>query len=543
MSIHGNQNLFPLFLRKSSQLPPIGENDELTIAFHLLTEDIKPGEKIISFSRLLWPFLSIPGIISTHIFLDGLMIFSNQGKFSNPPRQPLIGHVLRNIDNIGEIDQLNRILDILTYKDTAAQEIGQGEDSEYQKLVIEGLINPETLQALKILIPYAQYQSITDYMPLETKLSTDRALDISQQFRDTIDMMKGNSYRWRTQIDLIGKIVEKKLIDLNVQMSDIKTRYSSQIKKAARSIDNTQVEQQKDVESDKIENWKVEEKKKVIENMCTLFLTSERNLEEMMKRNKFYTRSDTLKSKVFKDVIPTINNHFQYLKEQGEHFLQSLEELYAKFEELQKRSTKIDFEASQSLKKHEADLQIQLQDRNKQLSSFEEQKDNEISNLEEYRKQMEELYDTIKEVIQNKSVLCLQEAENLKRWCLDDQEAELFSRPIQWVYMPVYAMFLEDEDMMEERMNIVFPGYIGEVNSLYEDISNVFIDLKKKLLNIIEDDMVVRSNFEFSCDNKNLIKDPNLKKKIQMGISILRNQNLINIANENKLRENLNLIP
>lgn len=543
MSIHGNQNLFPFFLRKSTLLPPIGENDELTIAFHLLTKDLKSGEKIISFSRLLWPFLSIPGIISTHIFLDGLMIFSNQDKFSNPPRQPLIGHVLRNIDNRSEIDQLNKILDVLTYKDTAAQEIGQGEDSEYQKLVIEGLINPETLQALKVLLPHANYQSITDYMPLETKLSTDIALDISQQYRNTIDMMKGNSYRWRTQIDLIGKLVEKKLIDLNVQMSDIKTRYSSQIKKTSRSIDNTQVEQQKDVKSDNIENWKVEEKKKIIENICTLFLTSERNLEEILKRNKFYTRSDTIKSKVFEDVIPTIQNHFQYLKEQGNLFLQSVDELYAKFEDLKKRSTKIDFEASQSIKKHEADLQIQLQDRNQQLSTFEVQKDNEVLKLEEYRSQMEGLYENIKDIIQKKSQLCLQEAENLKRWCLDDQEAELFSRPIQWIYMPVYVMFLEDEDMMEERMNIVFPGHVGELDSLYAEISDAFIELKKKLLDLIEDNMVVRSNFEFSSDSKNLIKDPNLKKKIQMGISVLRNQNLIDLASENKLRENLKLLP
>jgi len=543
MSIHGNQNLFPIFLRESTNLPPIGENDELTIAFYQLTKDIKEGEKIISFSRLLWPLLSIPGIISTHIFLDGLMIFSKKGKFSNPPRQPLIGHVLRNIDNLSEIDQLNKIIDVLTYKDTAAQEIGQGEDSEYQNLVIDGLINPKTLQTLKILIPHARYQPITDYMPLEAKLSTDSALDISQQYRNTIDTMKGNSYRWRTQIELIGKLVEKKLIDLNVKMADIKTRYSSQIKKAALSIDNTQVEQQKDVKGDKIENWKVEEKKKVIENICTLFLTSERNLEDMMKRNKFYTRSDTLKSKVFEDVIPTFKNHFQYLRDNGNLFLQSLEELYKKFEELERRGAKIDFEAAQSLKKHEADLHIQLQDRNQQLSSFEEQKDSEILKLGEFRRQMEELYAKIKDIIQKKSQLCLQEADDLKEWCLDDQVAELFSRPIQWVYMPVYAMFLEDEDMMEERMNIVFPGYIGESRKLYEEVSDAFIDLKTKLIDLVEEDMVVRSNFEFSCENKNLIKETNLKKKIQIGLSTLRNQHLIDLKEENVIRENLKLLP
>jgi phage host-nuclease inhibitor protein Gam len=543
MSIHGNQILFPSFLRKGTHLPPIGENDELTIAFHQLTKDIKAGEKIISFSRLLWPLLSIPGIISTHIFLDGLMIFSKRGKFSNPPRQPLIGHLLRNIDNLNEIDQLNKIIDVLTYKDTAAQEIGKGEDSEFQNLVIEGLINPETLQALKILIPYANYQPITDYMPLDAKLSTDNAIDISQQYRNTIEMMKGNSYRWKTQIDLIGRLVEKKLTGLNVQLSDIKTRYSSQIKKAALSIDNTQVEQQKVVKSDRIENWKVEEKKKVIENITTLFLTCERDLENMIKRNKFFIRNDTLKSKVFEDVIPTFKNHFQYLKNQGNNFLQSLDELYVKFEEIARKGAKIDFEASQSIKKHEADLHIQLQDRNKQLSTFEGQKDNELLQLEEYRRQMEVLYDNIKEIIQNKSQLCLQEADELKKYGLDDQEAELFSRPILWVYMPVYAMFLEDEDMMEERMNIVFPGYIGESNSLYTEVSDIFVELKKYLLDLVEDDMVVRSNFEFSSDSKNLLKDPNLRKKIQMGLSVLRNQSLIDIENENKLRNNLKLIP
>ena len=542
MSIHGNQNLFPFFLRKSSQLPPIGENDELTIAFYFLTKDVKEQEKIMSFSRLLWPFLSIPGIISTHIFLDGLMVFSNQSKFSNPPRQPLIGHVLRNIDNRTEIDQLNRILDVLTYKDTAAEEIGKGEDSEYQKLEIEGLVDPDMLQALKVLIPHARYQSITNYMPLEAKLTTDNALDLSEKYRNTMDMMKGNSYRWRTQIDLIGKLVEKKLIDLNVKLSDVKTRYSSQIKKAARSIDDSQVEQQKDDKSDKIENWKVEEKKKIIENMCTLFLTCERILEETMKRNKFYTRSDTLKTKVFEDVIPTIENHFQYLRDQGKLFLQSLDELSVKFEDLKKRATKIDFEASQRLKKHEADLHIKLQDRNRQLSAFEEEKDSEILKVEEYRRQMEEIYENIKDVIQKKSELCLKEAEDLKRWSLDDQEAELFSRPIQWVYMPVYVMFTEDEDMMEERMNIVFPGYVGESGALYEQISDAFTDLKRGLLELIEEDMVVRSNFEFSSDAKNIIKDPNIKKKLQMGISTLRNQNLIDLTIENQLREKLKLL-
>lgn len=77
MSIHGNQNILPLFLRKND-LTPMAENDELTLAFYLLTKNMKKNEKILSFSRLLWPFVSIPGTISTHIILDGLKFFEKK---------------------------------------------------------------------------------------------------------------------------------------------------------------------------------------------------------------------------------------------------------------------------------------------------------------------------------------------------------------------------------------------------------------------------------------------------------------------------------
>ena len=67
MSVHGNQNLLPLFLRKETNKPDIKENAELAMAYYLLTSELKESEKILSFSRLLWPLLLIQGIISTHI--------------------------------------------------------------------------------------------------------------------------------------------------------------------------------------------------------------------------------------------------------------------------------------------------------------------------------------------------------------------------------------------------------------------------------------------------------------------------------------------
>ena len=51
--------------------------------------------------------------------------------------------------------------------------------------------------------------------------------------------------------------------------------------------------------------------------------------------------------------------------------------------------------------------------------------------------------------------------------------------------------------------------------------------------------MKLRSIFEFSCENKNLINDTNFTKRIMMGISALRNHHLLSDEVEMQMRENL----
>lgn len=544
MTVHGNQYLLPFFMNKTTRQPSIQGDDELALAFYLLTKDLGKNEKIISFSRLLWPILSIQGAIGAHIMLDGLNLFNKKGKFSNPPRQPLVGHILRNIENRTKTEQLDTLIDILTYKDKEAVEIGEGEESEYHALQIDGLINPEFLQTLVKLIPLIEYRPIVDYTVLDSNITTEIALNISEEYREIINTMKGNAFRWKTQIELIGKESDKWFIDLNVQLKDIKTRYSSQISKASSTIDPALVDDKTKLEQDKIDQWNVEEKKKIIENISTLFKTSERHLEEMIKKNKFFISGDSLKSRVYEDILPHFETQFSYLKDEGKKFLDSLETLYQRFSELKGRAIQIDNEAREKLNKFKESIQERLKDRDKLITEFESEKQVHLSNLESLKNQIDGLYEKIKEIIQIKHNACLQEAQKLVGWSLNDDRSELFSRPIQWIYMPLYAIFIEDEDNIEEYMNIVFPGYIiNDPNVLYEDISNAIIDLKIILSEKIENDMAIRSNFEFSCDRKNLIKDSSLKKRIQLGTSKLREKRLLTEAIEEKIREHLNKLP
>ncbi|MFX1257824.1 MAG: hypothetical protein ACFFAN_08195 [Promethearchaeota archaeon] len=543
MSIHGNQYILPLFIKKSIKSPSIYENEELALVFYLLTKNLKKGEKILSFSRLLWPLLSIQGVISTHIFLDGLAIFSKKGKFSNPPRQPLVGHFLRNIEEREKIELLNKIIEVLTYKDTEAEEIGVGEESEYQSLTVEGLINPEHLQSLKKLIPFIDYLPITDYTPLDTSLSTEQALNISERYRSILETMKGNVLRWETQTDLIGTEIKKWLIDLTVELKDIDMRYNSQITKIKEKFDDIQLNKQKDLEFDKIEQWNVMEKKNIIESVSILFKTAERQLQEIIKKNRFFSDDESLKSRVFEDLLLQFESNFTYLKEEGQKFINTVENLYQKFNLLKEQAQKIDAETAEKLNNATNELNMKLQDRDKQLYEIEKEKEEKVSKLNGYKNKIEDLFKKINEIIQSKKNECLQDAEELKSWSIQDTDDQLFSKPIQWIYMPLYAMFIENSELMEERMNVFFPGYIGEdFNAPYEEISESFLELKALLNDKIENDMKIRSNFEFSCENKNLIKDLNLKKKIEIGISKLRNKSLIGDQIEAKIKENLNLI-
>jgi hypothetical protein len=545
LSVHGNQYLLPLFIDKNTKRAFIQGNDELALSFYLLTKELRLNEKIISFSRLLWPILSIQGVIGTHIMLDGLGLFRKSDKFSNPPRQPLVGHILRNIENRTKLEELNKLIEILTYRDTEAEEIGEDEESEFHSLELEGLINPEFLQTLITIIPLIEYKPIIDYTVLDHSITTENALTIAENYRNIINTMKGNGFRWNSQVELIEKEVGKWIVDLNVQLKDLDTRYSSQISKASSTIDPSQIDHARKLEQDKIDQWNVEEKKKVIEGITTLFKTSERNLEEILKKNKFFVNSDTLKSKVFTDIVPHFQNHFNYLKTEGENFLKSLEVLNQRFIELKERAALIDQEANIKLEKFRESQNSKLKDRNKLLSEYESEKNVKITELNLQKEKIEKELNRIKEIIQIKHNACLKEAQELVAWSLTDTHSDLFSRPIQWIYIPIYVMFIEGE--ADEYMNILFPGYINKnsvsPNNIYEDISEPLMELKNSLSEIIEDNMAVRSNFEFSSERKNLVNDVNLKKKIQLGIAKLKESIIITENVEKKIRDNLGLLP
>jgi hypothetical protein len=242
------------------------------------------------------------------------------------------------------------------------------------------------------------------------------------------------------------------------------------------------------------------------------------------------------------------------LIDEGNNFVSMVTSLTQKYVELKERAFQIDVEAKKKLEAFGSSLDLKLKDRDKDLSAFEKEKQEKISEIESIRIKLEELYSQIKNIIHISNGNCLQEAKELLSWSLNDNQSELFSRPIQWIYMPLYVMFIENKDTMEERMELILPGIVtNDPNNIYQEISDTMVNFKKTFIERIEEDMALRSNFEFSSGalrsnfefssgNKNFIDDKSLVKKIQQGISILRSHAIINDEIEKTIRSNLNLI-
>jgi hypothetical protein len=170
------------------------------------------------------------------------------------------------------------------------------------------------------------------------------------------------------------------------------------------------------------------------------------------------------------------------------------------------------------------------------------EKENKLKKIKLLQQEIEDSFTKIKEIIQKKINDCLQEANDLIDWSIRDTEDELFSKPMQWFYMPIYVMFIEDKSSMEERMLMILPGYVGTKDKLYEDLSESFAEFKNIIFECVENDMRIRSNFEFSTENKSILREPNFKQQIQMGISILKNKGLMSEQIEKSINEKIDLI-
>ncbi len=548
MSFHGQQNILPMFYLKEYASKPISLSEELSLSFYLLTHDLKENEKIKSFARLLIPMVFIQGLISTHIVLEGLSIASFNDKITNPPRQGVVGHILRNIENRTQVELLEKIIAVITYKDEDAKQLSsikeEEEEAEFKTVTIKSLLNPGLLEGLKKILPKLKYVPIKDYTVLDSSLITELALDLAEYYRNIIKLLKGNAMRWQNLIKLIDKETDKWLLDLKVKKKDIKERYDSEIGKMSKVINSSIINERIKEEKDKIDLWVQIQKKKLIEAISQQFMTVDRKILELGGKNKFFTNYDALKAFRLEEVISKCRNHIGGMNEKIQSLSDQVRNISTQVDDYVKRSEEINQKATQRLEDLKQNLGEQLSKKDEMISKYQKEKEFESGELKNLKNNIKNKSQEIKDIISKKSEDCLREAKILENWNIKDSEAGNLSMPVIWVFFPLYMSLIEGE--FEEKIKLLLPGFINRnalnTESLKEELDPSYSTYLQNLMLKIEEDMKVRSNFEFSGEKNNLLEDPNIKKQIQNGISSLQSSAIISDVLAKRIEEKLNFI-
>jgi hypothetical protein len=227
MSIHGNQKFLPFM--KSSSGPLVDSPGDYVIGFKLLLDQMKSGETFASFSRLAWPLIIVSGDSSSHIVFDDVGICNLRLKINNPPRQAIIGHVLRNIENRTHDEILALITDIIEYTERGRKfklgEIKEEETEEYKDIFIEGLMNPSLIDGFANIISFLRNEPMAEYSLLESQYSVERTLELSELFRAYIKESNGNKIRWNDLKNLLEKPFSDWETELRVQAKDEEMRF------------------------------------------------------------------------------------------------------------------------------------------------------------------------------------------------------------------------------------------------------------------------------------------------------------------------------
>ena len=521
MSLHGIQKFLPYIIGMN------GERIELPADYAVGLKNCldrkKKDESLVNFSRLAWPFILIQGNSSSHIVFDDVGICNLDEKIINPPRQATIGHILRNIDNKTYEDMLEMIKSVILYSDEGKKiksDNGKEEEVEEFKIVkVDGLIKPELIDGVAKLIPQLKNSPISEYALLESVHSVESALNLSQNYKDFGNLILGNKVRWNTLKELIQGPFDSWLTELKVKIKDAELIYKSTITKEESSITADSVTDTLDAKKDSTDQWAMQEKKNILAKIGGSFVGIDQILDELRKENTFFLNTDSFKLLKIEDAINTSRKHLDVINEACENIKERAEKIRLNIDNSLAQIKQIENESDKRIRNKTVELRTKLAQRNTRIQSVSEASESYITDLKDAEQFLHDKLLEIHEIIDNKMSSCEKDMINFQKWGLSDEISKI-NLPVLRIFMPLYIALFEDEEE-DERIVISLPT-ISNKNLDLEHVNEGFKKFSEKIETIIEDDMKIRSNFEFTMDRLNLLKNDTTEKKIRDGFDVLK---------------------
>jgi hypothetical protein len=527
MSFHG------VFLRLPFAMSAKTNNElpfdvALAANFYSILQRVGKNEKLISFSEIMWPFQAIQAEPNYHILIDDVGVFSFNEKLTNSPRIAQAGHVLRDasLDYLTRLELTKKVLSFQhkIQLDSNNEENGLS-DEEFIQKEIKGIVNSNFIQGLNRIINYVKEFPIADFSTLESVYSFDNALNSAQMFIQSLEFSQGNKHRWDTTKKLVEDPTEKWKLDLNVKLKDTEERYKSLLLKA-QELNDSKIVTTLDLAKDSADQWLLREQKNIIERIGKMFIGVDLICDNIKSKNRFFLNTEQLKTYEINEVIAHANDHLDFIKQAMLETEEKIAQIAARMTQIGEDVTNTSLSAEERVKRLNSELMDKKMEQENRIKQLENERDNEIGLLKSLIDNLDHLLREIHEYIDKKAQDCLFDVQTLRKWQMDDKIAKIPASTGRY-FLPVGVGIIQDEDE-EERIEVVLPCIYKE-NLEREQLSDGFWRLEKSLSKILDKNMKIRSNFEFTIEKRNIKNYEPFRKAIKLGADILVNEKIANL--------------
>jgi hypothetical protein len=230
-----------------------------------------------------------------------------------------------------------------------------------------------------------------------------------------------------------------------------------------------------------------------------------------------------LKQYEINDVISRAMDHAIFISNAIVESEQKISDLTEKLNSLKEDITNSSLSAEDRVKKLNAELMDRKMEQENKIRQLQNERDNEINEIKGFMDSLEHISKEISEQIDQKIQDCMIDVRTLHKWQMDDQVAHIPASTHRY-FMPIAVGIIKDEDD-EERIEIAFPSIYGE-NLKRIPLSDALQKFEKSLTKILDKNVKIRSNFEFTVQKKNIFNSPEFQEAITQGFDLLINKGL-----------------
>ncbi|MHA1611424.1 MAG: hypothetical protein ACTSYU_05165 [Promethearchaeota archaeon] len=483
------------------------------------------SEKIIKMSEILWPVMFIQSEPSYKLMIDNVGVSHFSNKITNAPRTAQVGHVLRN-NELNFIDRLEKAKLIARFvNDGIDQEENKSSEGEFIEKRIKGLFNPGFLEGIAKMIQHSKPVNLSDFNLLESQYNFEEALNSAQEWVKLLDFIRGTIHRWNSFKDLIREPIEKWKLDLKVDIKDVNLFYKKKIKNA-EGIDEIQIKNELDHAKDNVDHWVLKEQKTIIERIGKMFFGIDRIFEEIRQKNKSLLQLDSLRTKKVGDVVVDAYQNIAYIRSALIKSDEELERISSSINDIRQQLEATTLSGEEKIDLLNLELVNKRENQEQEIRNLSKEKEEKLTEIQKILDNLLDLESQIFTIIEDKIKNCKEDEILIKLWQIDDEITHI-RNPTSKFHIPIGIALIEDEDM-DERLEIVFPSIYGS-DLKRSFFSSEFERIEKEISDILDEEMKLRSNFEFTCE-----KSKNYSSQIVKGMQDLFDKGLINAKMKQK---------